>query len=45
VEEEHCDRIFFKKIIKEDEKDQDILHEATRMHEAIVKLLWHCKFF
>ncbi len=43
VKEEHCDRkikVFF---IKENEKDQDILHEATRMHETVVKLLWHCK--
>jgi len=40
---EECDREIETFFIKENEKDENLLHEATMMHEVIAKSLWHYK--
>lgn len=40
---EEFDRDIETLFIKENEKDENLLHEATMMHEVIGKSLWHYK--
>ncbi len=35
------DRTIETLFIKENEKDENLLHEATTIHEVIAKSLWH----